>query len=30
MDENQIFLMHLSLECIFQAKQWSMLHALIA
>ncbi len=30
MDENQIFLMHLSLEGIFQAKQWSMLHALIA
>jgi hypothetical protein len=29
MDENQIFLMHLSLEGIFQAKQRSMLHALV-
>jgi hypothetical protein len=28
-EENQSFLMHLSLEGIFQAKQRSMLHALI-
>jgi len=30
MDENQTSLMHLSLEGIFQAKQRSMLQALIA
>jgi hypothetical protein len=30
MDKNQTSLMHLSLEDIFQAKQQSMLHALIA
>jgi hypothetical protein len=30
MDENRMSLMHLLLEGIFQAKQQSMLHALIA
>jgi hypothetical protein len=30
MDENGTFLMHVSLEGVFQAKQQSMLHALIA